>query len=412
MRFDNATVLEAIFALKQNFAEGICPARKIFGGVEITPFRHNARAAVSISADFEMAWAWRGEGLELARQKAMIERQNIAPILALLEEFAIPITWATVGHLFLDECASGPSGVGHPDMPRPTKYAWEGDWYVHDPCSNVKKDPLWYAPDLIQQILDDRIGHEIGTHSFSHINFSRQSSTEELVRRELEKCAEVMAPFGLIPRSLVFPHNVMEYSHLATLAACGLTAVRHRDERVRLSYPERTASGVYRIYESMNLRVAKYYDYAQKAKIFIDRATERHAAYSIWFHPSDPISVFNNQFRAILRLIDAERRNGRLWVATMHDIAAYCEAREQLSLHVEREGNAITITFHSGLDTRRYGIPDVSLLISVPSSPKDGWFQSPTGERVVLSPPVISTGRTYQILVTVPTNTTRIQFSF
>src|SRR5205823_7198780 len=145
---------------------------------------------------------------------------------------------------------------------------WRGDWYMHDPCSDIRKDPLWYAPDLIRQVMECRTPQEIGTHSFSHINFSAPCSTPELVRRELEACLDVMQPFGLRPRSLVFPFNVAGYSYLPLLANMGIVAVRHRDQNVRLSYPERTESGVYRIYESMNLRAAKQYDYAEKAKIF------------------------------------------------------------------------------------------------------------------------------------------------
>src|SRR5262249_11867560 len=153
------------------------------------------------------------------------------------------------------------------------------------------------------------------------------------------------------------------------LAELGITSVRHRDETVRLSYPERTASGVYRVYESMNLRVAKHYDYVEKAKIFIRKAMERGAAYALWFHPSDPKELFDTQFRGILRHIRDEARAGRVWIATMQELASYCEARAQLELRVERDAGALYLSFDSELDTK-YGTPEVTLRIPCDTRPK------------------------------------------
>ena len=34
----------------------------------------------------------------------------------------------------------------------------------------------------------------------------------------------------------------------------------------------------------------------------------------------------------ILQYLDAERHGGRLWIATMQEIAAYCEARDQFDV--------------------------------------------------------------------------------
>src|SRR5258706_4985083 len=146
----------------------------------------------------------------------------------MLDRYSIPITWATVGHLFLESCKRSGSGLAHAEMPRPkVNDRWNGDWYMHDPCSDVRQDPLWYAPDLVQQIVDAKTRHEIGTHTFSHINFSTRCSTSDLVHEEIHACAEAMRPFGGTPRSLVFPHNIMGYPYLPLLPADGIVAVRH-----------------------------------------------------------------------------------------------------------------------------------------------------------------------------------------
>jgi hypothetical protein len=413
VKLDNPALLTTIFSLKRNFAPGVQPPSKVFAGGEIAPFKENAAAAVCISSDFEMSWAWRGRDPAAAERRGVTERQNVPFILELLDAYSIPITWATVGHLFLESCSRCGSGLAHSNMPRPKfNDRWDGDWYIHDPCSDVRKDPLWYAPDLIQQIMECRTPQEISTHSFSHINFSSHNSSPELVQAEIEACIEVMQRVGLRPQSLVFPHNICEYSYLQLLADLGIIVLRHRDDNVRLSYPERTSSGVYKIYESMNLRVAKHYDYASKAKIFIGKAMERRAAYSLWFHPSDPMEFFDIELRHILEYIDSQRSAGRLWVTTMRDLAAYCEARQQLDVTVERTNDTLDLRFHTLLDTSLYGSPEVTLIVDVPSHPKSAQLEMSNGERKTIDGRFVGRGSGDRLLVNVPGTANSLHFSF
>jgi hypothetical protein len=370
------TFLKSIFRLKRNFAKGAAPSDRRFDGVEITPFRGGARASGTISADFEIAWAFRGRSEEERLQRAIRCRHNVPYLVRILEETGIPITWATVGHLFLERCERGPSGLAHPEMPRPPRnLRWEGDWYHHDPCTDSKKDPHWYAPDLIQLIRASKVRHEIGSHSFSHIDFSGRTSTPELVRCELEACLKVMVPQGLHLRSLVYPFGDMGHHYLDLLGQMGLTAVRHRDQRVTLGYPERTPSGVYKLYESMNMRRARHYDYIEKARIFLEEAVRRRAAYHIWFHPSDPTEVFEREFYGIVQHMAKLQREGRLWVATMAELAAYCEAREQTELDVQREANGLIIVLRSKYDMQRYGKTVLTLRITAPCVPRECHLQ-------------------------------------
>jgi peptidoglycan/xylan/chitin deacetylase (PgdA/CDA1 family) len=412
MQLSSPALLEGIFALKGNFSAGLFPAAKQPSpGIQIAPFKNNARAAVCISGDFELSWAFRSSGQAAARNRGTTERNNMPVILDLLEQYSIPVTWATVGHLFLESCRRSASGVAHPEMPRPLTSRWEGDWYMHDPCTDVHVDPLWYCPDLVQKILECKTPHEIGTHSFSHIDFSKGHATSELVRREFDACIEAMAPFGLRPRSFVFPHNHMDYEHASDMVAAGLTAIRHRDKNVRLSYPERMPSGMYRLYESMNLRASRHYDYVEKARIFIQKAVQRQALYSIWFHPSDPAGLFENQFYEILRHIDERRSAGELWVTTMGDLAAYCEARECLQTGVERGDDFLLVSIKSSLDTARYGTPELTLNITLPGLPKTAWQQFSNGTRTPLHFGPLLKG-TQGVAVNVPADVRLIHFGF
>jgi hypothetical protein len=409
-RVRSTTLLEAIFALKGNLTHGAAPPRRIFSGIEIAPFKNGVAAACCISADFEMAWGWRARGPEGARLMGELERRHVPIIVKLLEEYSVPITWATIGHLFLDSCTRSPKGCAHSTMPRPlSDGTWHGDWYGADPCTNVTDAPAWYGPDLVQQIIDSPVPHEVGSHSFSHINCQATYSSPEVVQSELDRCIDVMQPFGLKPRTFIFPRHQAEYSYMGLMAAAGITAVRHRDRRVRLSYPERLPSGVHRIYESMNLRVARHYEYLDKVKLFIAKAQERHAAYALWFHPSDPIEWFDPQLRAILAFLAGERDKGRLWIAKMHELAAYCEARERVSLMVDRQPDALSVTLQSSLDTFRFGVPELTLLLP-PAPWKKATWQTPGEAERTLSLDVIKY-RSSGVTINVPATAGRLRLA-
>lgn len=370
MRLHNQALLKAIFTAKGNLASGHTPESKATDGVDIAPFPDGAPAAACISADFELSWAWREWETEARDSMGARGRRNVPHILALLEEFQVPITWATIGHLFLDGCSRSSDGMAHGSMPRPPHNdRWEGDWYRDDPCTDAERDPLWYAPDLIEQILDSSVAHELGTHTFSHIDFSAESSDEALVESEIQESSRAMARFGLTARSLVYPFNKMGHAYLQQLAGLGITAVRHRDGDVRLCYPVQSESGVFKIYESMNLRDPIRYDYRVKAAVFLDHAARRRAVFHLWFHPSDRREVFDNQMRALLEELAERRERRAIWIATMTEIAAYCGARSQTEVSVHRGEGELDIRVESDFDPSRYGTTELTLAVTTPESP-------------------------------------------
>lgn len=364
------SLLKQIFSLKGNFAEGLRPDDRRVDGVQVAPFLHDRRAAVIISADFELNWAWRELAPSLRDAKGQLERTNFPYLVALFERTGVPVTWATVGHMFLRSCARGSDGRPHPEMPRPSHNdRWDGDWYIHDPCSDAAADPLWYSPDLIDRLMASSAPNEIASHSFSHIDFSASSAGPELIDAEIHACIGAMAPFGLRPRSLVYPFNKMGHHYMEVLARRGLVAVRHRDPRIRLSYPERTPSGIYKLYETLNLRRAKYYHYPQKARLFLREAVERRCAFHIWFHPSDSPAVFETVFAPIVEHIASLRDAGDVWCATMAEVAAYCEARNMVEFRVDHTDSTLAIEVDaSRYDLERYGNTDITFVL--PPSPQ------------------------------------------
>src|SRR3974390_2761936 len=108
-RLTRRAILSSILRLKHNYSEGVKPPIRAVDGAEITPFFEDRQAAATISADFEIAWAFRGRSEEERLTRGIRCRRNVPKILRMLKETGIPITWATVGHLFLESCERGSS---------------------------------------------------------------------------------------------------------------------------------------------------------------------------------------------------------------------------------------------------------------------------------------------------------------
>jgi len=105
--------------------------------------------------------------------------------------------------------------------------------------------------------------------------------------------------------------------------------------------------------------------------MFIEEACARQAAYHLWFHPSDPTEIFDCEFGGIIQHMAELRQEGKLWVATMGELAAYCEAREQTGLEVQQQRDELRISLRSNYDAKRYGVTMLTLRITCESLPSE-----------------------------------------
>ena len=298
----------------------------VFFDPALHPAARLKRGAVTFSADFEMAWAFRYSRSSAGECVAMglREREQVPKILAAMEEYTIPITWATVGHLFLSQCTRGANGLAHPELRRPDHFDghWRftsGDWYQHDPCSDVKKDPAWYAPDLIEAILSSRCHHEVASHGFSHMGFGDYCS-DEVAEAELDASVAAMGTFGLRPRTFVFPGN--EVGKLRLISAKGFEIVRSFPFSLSdISLPLRLPEGPWGIHSTSPVdtgtmavnserRLARYLK-------FVDRAIEARMCAHFWFHPSLSDEQLNGLLIPLLRTCAELREKGLLDVMTV-----------------------------------------------------------------------------------------------
>ena len=254
------------------------------------------KAVVTITADFELAWAWRyakgfKDSYRTATDKARQARRNIPKILELCDQYNIPITWATVGHLFLRECKRE-NDKAHPNIKRIPyfencyfKYA-SGDWFDDDPCSNWWQAPEWYAPDLIEMILNAKVDHEIGCHTFSHIDTSDELCSNDVFISELNACKNAALQYNLELKSFVHPGHTI--GHLKELKAAGFTSFQ-TDYRNILGYPKMHLDGLWELKRTMEFVwrddwTVDYHIYRYKK--IIDRAIKSNTVCNFWFHPS------------------------------------------------------------------------------------------------------------------------------
>ncbi|MDD3104072.1 MAG: polysaccharide deacetylase family protein [Candidatus Cloacimonetes bacterium] len=279
------------------------------------------------TGDFELAWAVARSKLQVDPETmARKERENMPVILSLLERHQIPVTWATVGHLLLRGCEKGDHDWMErlPYLDDHFQY-FSGDWFDVDPCASWDKAKAWYAPDLVQMILDSSTRHEIGCHTFSHVDCRDKYCPAQVLDDELTACEEAAKPWGIKFRSMAFPAGTA--GNYAILKKHGIMIYRRRVSVFELAYPFRdehgilvspTGYGLGFLYQrrSLEQNIKRYH-------LAIDKAIRTNTISHFWFHPSADPEVFTGLLPGILEYCARKREEGLLWIATMDTVQTF-----------------------------------------------------------------------------------------
>lgn len=256
-------------------------------------------------------------------------------LLNLLDQYRIPATWATVGHLFLKPGES--QHYVFREMPQ-----FKGGLIDWDFYSRVRDSPLYCAPDVIERIVDSPTHHEIGLHSFSHIPFS--VCDEPVAELEVKLGADMARKWGVIPRSFVFPGN--RIGHVSVLSNHGIDIYRGKDAgRYRegsgllMRYitgaidkviappvvPGRRTS-IWEIPGSMYFYDSQMpFTLLPRARLGLSRAIHANKVFHIWLHPWSLVQQ-ESLYKALgdfLALVVQKRDSGDLQVMTMGELASY-----------------------------------------------------------------------------------------
>jgi len=293
-------------------------------------------AVITITADFELAWAPRysksfSNPLKRSLELARTERNNVPKLLSLCDKYDIPITWATVGHLFLKDCKRL-DGKAHIEIPSVKNYNgpyWNfygKDWFEYDPCSNFIDSPEWYAPDLIEKILNSEAKHEIGCHTFSHIDCRDEVCPLDLFKAELIECKKEASKIGVELKSFVHPGHTI--GNLDELVELGFTSFQS-DRGNILGYPINHKNGLWeleRTYEFVwrNGWTKEYHIYRYKK--IIDRAIKNNAVCNFWFHPSFDMNFNDEVLPEILKYFNNQR--DKVLITTIREYVSWLNKDE------------------------------------------------------------------------------------
>lgn len=305
--------------------------------------------SVVLSLDAELAWGFH-DSADPPKARVDTARESWLELLDIFDEFDLPATWAVVGHLLLDSC----DGT-HADHPTPD------GWFDRDPGTWESRDGTWYGSQLVDAIQDADADHEIGTHTFSHVEMGH--TTREVAVAEIREAVAVAERRGLPADSLVFPRNYV--GHRDVLAAYGIKC--YRGNRPRRWYekgplwpvakalgwptgtvpptlvtPEEDEYGLVNIPASLYLfgfegraraaaeRVTTD-PIISMAKRGIDRAATEDGVFHMWLHPNNLTDDHDfERVRTILDYTATVRDKTPLSIETMGEIAAEVKDDEPL----------------------------------------------------------------------------------
>lgn len=294
---------------------------------------------VVVSLDAELAWGYH----DLADAPPRIERARDGWRAAfdLLDRYHVPATWAVVGHLFLDDCDGR-----HPDHPL------SGDWFS---CELGDPDGDWCAPDLVAELDDAAVGHEVGGHAFSHVPMNEPWVTAEIASAEFECCQRAAAGLDCSLDSFVYPRNWVEYRE--RLADADFACYRgprprpwYADSRLRpvlkfldhsplgrttpVVEPAVDEHGLVNVPASLYLYSFEgrareladrlgYDPIVEVAKRGVDAVAESDGVFHVWLHPHNLLqSGGRERFENVLAYVARARDTTDLEVRTMGEVAA------------------------------------------------------------------------------------------
>lgn len=297
---------------------------------------------VIISLDTELGWGFHGfDGGRSLSEDGRAERENIRRLLDLFDEFEAPVTWAIVGHLFLESCDGCHASLDRPEWPR------TGGWYMEDPGTDVERDPLRYGPDIITAIETAIPNHEIASHTFSHIVCSEPTVSPDVLRSELEASRELAGERGHDVSTLVYPRNEIRYRSI--LSEQGITAYRGKSparkevetdalggirrymrfvtgREAPVVTPKRDESGIWNVpgsqrlsYNPGNSRLNERFSEHPRVKIAtraIKRVSQDGGVYHLWDHPH---AFTPEMFRDLRQILQTARDQG-VNIVTMREV--------------------------------------------------------------------------------------------
>jgi peptidoglycan/xylan/chitin deacetylase (PgdA/CDA1 family) len=174
-----------------------------------------ARASVILSFDFEIGWGdvtnprWR-----FRQEKGVYKklRKVLPEILDVMDQADFRATWASVGAMF--------------DKPENRDFSHLPNQYqelIHSVLKQAEPESF-DGQDLFEMLLSAKTSHLVASHSYSHVPFTYEYMSEDVVRHDIERFNAALAKYGRSADRFVFPEN--REAHYKALADTGYKKMR------------------------------------------------------------------------------------------------------------------------------------------------------------------------------------------
>ncbi|WP_459191998.1 polysaccharide deacetylase family protein [Halosimplex sp. J119] len=181
--------------------------------------------SVVVSVDAELGWGFIDYDSP-PEQRVESGRSGWRTLCRLFEAYDVPATWAVVGHLFHDSCDGR-----HPDHPVGS------DWFARERGEWADRPDLTCGPELIERVAESDVDHEIGCHTYSHVLFGDEGTTDEIADADLARSRAVAEEWGIELSSVAFPRN--DVGHRDQLAEHDFDAYRGVRPTRRRTLPQK-----------------------------------------------------------------------------------------------------------------------------------------------------------------------------
>lgn len=290
------------------------------GRVSMSRYKGGAKGALCFSVDLDLP-AKSSEGADVT------SREAVAEILRLAENYKIPLSWGICGRFAIQE------------------------------------------PAIFEQIIRSSVNHDLGVHTFSHMDLGSPVCSVEVAHADIMRCMEVLAKANR-PVSFIFPWN--REGHLPLLRKLGFVTYRG-DGQTRITCPSQE-EGLWNIRQTYFVN-EKSVDGVGVILKLMDFAISYGGVLHVWSHPwnmhfdGDAGKFMERVMEPIFKHAAKRRDEGLLWVCTMRELANYSEARRncQVEPFVE-EQNGVKFIVNCDIGDPRFDFPPVvTLKIRLPS---------------------------------------------
>ncbi|MEM0173466.1 MAG: polysaccharide deacetylase family protein [Sulfolobaceae archaeon] len=196
--------------------------------MEVSVFnRRFEQPMVLISFDVESPVDSYDNDFTKAKIAGVKNRIGLKKLIDLSERYETPFTLFCTGHALLKECKGHNLHVNiYKKNPKYGFHVGNYSWHYLDPASDYTQYPEFYYGDLIERFKKSNIGHEIASHSFSHIPYALVD--DNTVYKDLSRSFEVFETFlSEKPFSFSFPYNLAGKYHILSKFGIKICRIGH-----------------------------------------------------------------------------------------------------------------------------------------------------------------------------------------